>query len=206
MKNVWDREPYRWYKYNKDWKGIIKQFRRDLRCCWQRITKGYCEKDLWSIHDWFLEIVPDMLEEYKKGRTGSPGVLGKNYTNEKGILVNDTCHEEWDQILDEMIFLFREADEDACTKKNPCEKEYSRAFDEFVMKYGLLGSGLRTPEEIEKDKERNVFTYHGMHELPEYKEISEQYNAEEKKLEEYREECKNKAFELFSRWFYSLWD
>ena len=33
----------------------------------------------------------------------------KNYTNEEGILVNDTCHEEWDKILDEMIFLWHES-------------------------------------------------------------------------------------------------
>ena len=90
MRNVWNRDPYRWYKYKKDWKAIIGQFRLDLRCCRQRITKGYCGKDLWSIRDWFLDVVPDMLEEYKKCRHGSPGILGENYQNEEGFLVNDT--------------------------------------------------------------------------------------------------------------------
>ena len=55
-------------------------------------------------------------------------------------------------------------------------------------------------------KEQNVTTYHGMRELPEYKELCKRYDEEEKKLEQYREECKNKAFDLFSEWFYSLWD
>ena len=119
MRNVWDQDPYRWHKYKKDWKAIVGQFRLDLRCCRQRIKKGYCEKDLWSIRDWFLDVVPDMLEEYKKNRTGSPGILGENYQNEEGFLVNDTCHGEWDRILDEMIFLFREADERQCQRKNP---------------------------------------------------------------------------------------
>ena len=36
MRNVWDRDPYRWYKYKKDWKAIVGQFRLDLRCCRQR--------------------------------------------------------------------------------------------------------------------------------------------------------------------------
>ena len=42
-------------------------------------------------------------------------------------------------------------------------------------------------------------------ELPEYKELCKRYDEEEKKLEQYREECKNKAFDLFSKWFCSLW-
>lgn len=206
MRNVWDREPYRWYKYKKDWKAIVRQFRLDLRCCRQRITKGYCGKDLWSIRDWFLDVVPDMLEEYKKSRNGSPGILGENYKNEEGFLVNDTCHGEWDRILDEMIFLFREADERQCRCKNPYEEEHSKAFSLFMDKYGLLGEKLRTPEERKRDSEQNVITYHGMRELPEYKELCKRYDEEEKKLEQYREECKNEAFELFTKWFYSLWD
>ena len=32
------------------------------------------------------------------------------------------------------------------------------------------------------------------------------YLDEERKIEEYREKCKDEAFELFSRWFYNLWD
>ena len=147
-----------------------------------------------------------MLEEYKKSRNGSPGILGENYQNEKGILVNDSCHDEWDRILDEMIFLFREADERQCRRKNPYEKEHSKAFRQFTHKYGLLGEKLRTPEERKRDKLRNVITPHNLDELPEYKELCQKYDEEEKKLEQYQEECKNKAFELFSKWFYSLWD
>ena len=105
-----------------------------------------------------------------------------------------------------LTFLFREADERQCRRKNPYEEEHSKAFSLFINQYGLLGERLRTPEERERDKEQNVTTYHGMCELPEYKELCNRYDKEEKKLEQYREECKNKAFDLFSKWFYSLWD
>ena len=40
----------------------------------------------------------------------------------------------------------------------------------------------------------------------EYKDIEEKYYEEEKALSQYREDCKNEALELFSKWFYSLWD
>ena len=79
-------------------------------------------RNVWN-RDRFLDVVPDMLEKYKKNCTGSPGILGENYQNEEGFLVNDTCHGEWDRILDEMISLFREADERQCRRKNPYENE-----------------------------------------------------------------------------------
>ena len=46
-------------------------------------------RNVWN-RDRFLDVVPDMLEKYKKNCTGSPGILGENYQNEEGFLVNDT--------------------------------------------------------------------------------------------------------------------
>jgi hypothetical protein len=45
-----------------------------------------------------------------------------------------------------------------------------------------------------------------MHELPEYKEISDKYDKEQKRLEEYRNTCKDEAFDMLKRYFFSLWD
>ncbi|WP_175560145.1 hypothetical protein [Butyrivibrio sp. YAB3001] len=42
--------------------------------------------------------------------------------------------------------------------------------------------------------------------VPEYKEISECYFNELRALSDYRDECKSKALELFSKWFWDLWD
>lgn len=206
MKNIWDKKSYQGLWRSREVFHIFKQFLRDLKCSYQRITKGYCDKDLWDISGWFLSIMPDMLLEYKKTRHGSPGALGKNYKNEKGLIVNDECHPEWDKILSKMIFLFREANEDTCRKKNPYEKSYMDAFDTFSQKYGIMGEKLRTPEEIKRNKKEHVVTYHSMDELEEYKEICENYMRCEKELAEYRVKCKDKAFHLFSKWFYHLWD
>ena len=64
-----------------------------------------------------------MLQDLRDNRSGSLGYLGDNYTNEEGILVNDTCHTEWNKILDKMIFLWRESREETCSRKNPFEEE-----------------------------------------------------------------------------------
>ena len=148
-----------------------------------------------------------MLQDLRDNRSGSPGYLGDNYTNEEGILVNDTCHAEWDKILDKMIFRWRESREETCSRKNPFEEEYDKAFDEFYEKYGVLGEKLQTEAELEENRKRaGGGTIHFMDELPEYKDIFEKYRAEERKLEEYREKCKNEALDMLKEYFYSLWD
>ena len=123
------------------------------------------------------------------------------------MLVNDTCHEEWDKILDKMIFLWRESKEESCSRKNPYEAEYEKAFDEFTKKYGFLGEKLQTEAELEENKKRGGGgTLHYMDELTEYKEIYDLHSAEERKLEEYREQCKNGAMDMLKEYFFSLWD
>ena len=121
--------------------------------------------------------------------------------------MNDTCHEAWDRILDRMIFLWRETDEETCSKKNPYEDEYMKALDEFTEQYGILGEKLQTPEELEANRKRGGGgTVHFMREIPKYAEISEKHMAEEIKLEQYRRECKDEVMDLMKEYFFSLWD
>lgn len=146
-------------------------------------------------------------KRYPGTRTGSPGYLGENYTNENGILVNDTCHEEWNCILDKMIFLWREAEKDTCSQKNPFDEAHSKAMDEFTERFGLFGNKLQTEKELEENRKRGGGgTIHFMDELPEYKEISDKYREEEKRLEEYRRKCKDEAIDMLKQYFYDLWD
>ena len=130
-----------------------------------------------------------------------------HYTNDEGLLVNDTCHEEWDKILDRMIFLWRETDEETCSKKNPYEEEYMKAFEEFTDEYGVLGEKLQTPEELEANRKRGGGgTVHFMREIPEYTEIAEKHREEDLKLEQYRNECKDEVMNLMREHFFALWD
>jgi len=185
----------------------IKHIRRCIKWSKQRIVRGYADSDIWNMHGYLQILLPDMLEYLKKNRFGSPGYLGENYTNENGVLVNDTCHEEWDKILDRMIFLWRETDEETCSRKNPYEAEHMKAQAEFTNRYGVLGQKLQTPEELEAYRKRGGGgTVHFMRELPEYKEIAEKYMEEEQKLEQYRIECKDEVMDLMKEHFFALWD
>ncbi|MCM1257958.1 MAG: hypothetical protein NC307_08915 [Roseburia sp.] len=185
----------------------IKHIKRCLRWSRQRIVRGYSDSDIWDMYGYLQTLLPDMLQNLKDNRHGSPDFLGENYTNDEGILVNETCHEEWDKILDRMIFLWKESDEDVCSKKNPYEDEYSKASDEFAEKYGFWGERLQTEEQLEENHKRGGGgTIHFMDEVSEYKEISDKYREEEQKLEQYRNECKDEALDMLKKYFFALWD
>lgn len=164
---------------------------RSLKWAWERATKGYCELDTYSVGDWFLNTLPDMLEKIKsKGSTyGYPAEL---------------TEEEWNENLSNLIFLLREANEDTCTKVNPYEAEYNRISNEFRKKYGEFGEKLMSDEDKKREKETGYSPMYLPSHLPEYKEICKLHSEEERKLNAYREQCKNEALELFSKWFYSL--
>lgn len=172
----------------------IKHFFRCIKWSKQRATRGFADSDVWSMQGYIQELMPAMLKHLKDNRMGSPARLGEN------------CHEEWDKILDRMIFLWNELDEDTCSKKNPYEEAHTKAFSEFSKKYGFLGQGLETEEEKEKNKKTGGHYVHFMREVPEYAEIDRLYDEEERKLEKYREDCKNEVFDLMKEYFWVLWD
>ena len=207
--NIWNKEVFLICGLGEKSKILakIKYITKCLKWSRQRIVRGYADCDKWEMFNYLQHLIPDMLQDLRENRMGSPGYLGENYTNEEGILVNDTCHEEWNKILDHMIFLWREVDEDICMRKNPYDEEYHKAHEEFEEKYGFWGEKLQTEEELEANRKRGGGgTIHFMNELPEYKEISEKYFGEEKRIEEYRRKCKDEAFDLLKEHFYALWD
>lgn len=209
VNNIWDKEGFLMCGLGEKSKTIakIKYFRKCVRWSWQRIVRGYADCDKWNMYRYLQNLIPDMLQDLRDERHGSPGYLGKNYANEDGILVNDTCHEEWDKILDHMIFLWRESNEYTCTRKNPYEEEHHKAHKKFTEKYGLLGEKLQTEEELEENRKRGGGgTIHFMKDLPEYKEISDKYLEEERKLDEYRNKSKDEAMDMLKEYFFSLWD
>ena len=66
---------------------------------------------------------------------------------------------------------------------------------------------MQTAEELEENRKRGGGgTIHFMDELPEYKEISDMYIAESKKLDEYRNASKDEAMDMLKTHFFSLWD
>ncbi len=191
-------------------KEKYKRWKRNIKYFYQRIKYGYCDSDVWSIDYWFLNVMPAMLQQLKETSHGYPSSLeGSSHAMcEHGIgdANDDEGAKRWEAILSEMIFLLNEANEDKSTRKNKYQKEYEKANEEFENKYGVFGEKLLTKAEKAEDKKNGTQRVYMLGDLPEYKEISDLYFNESRVLGDYRDNCKNKALELFSKWFWDLWD
>ncbi len=196
---------YAWYRYKV--KGVLREIKKGFLFSYQRITKGYCDYDRYSVHDWFLKIMPIMIRDMKEHLHGYPEAA--EGLSQRLILEDenqDHGFQAWKDTLEQMAFLFNEADEKTCQKKNPYEKEHQQALNEFIEKYGLFGEKLMTEEEQEQKNQTGNTTMHFMSELPEYEELDRLYMEEDAKLQAYRCKCKDEAMELFNCWFWHLWD
>ncbi len=214
----WQELRYAWYRHKLI--GVIKWVARRLRFARQRVCQGYCDMDVWNLYDWFLDVVPDMLQQLKETGVGYPCSEGPtvsqsisldayNQATGKDKTISDDeqaaferGQAEWHARLDKMIFLFHEADEDRCERKNTHEEAFQAAYQEFREKYGVFGERLRKPEE-ENGISHRLYT---LHDVEEYRDIADKYTQEEREIDTYRMKCKDEAFQLFSQWFYALWD
>ena len=141
---------------NISWKLFKKREERRFRR--ERAKKGYCIRDLWAMDDWFTDIIPKMLREFKekkwcypmlwadewyeqnKEKCNKAGINKDNLyiaetggnTEEQEKLSEDLSQYQqktWNDILDRMIFLFEESNVDTCKKKNPYKEEYLKQMD-----------------------------------------------------------------------------
>lgn len=52
-----------------------KNLFKNIKYCYQRITRGYCDADLWDMDGWFLITVPNMLKAFAKNHMGHPSAF-----------------------------------------------------------------------------------------------------------------------------------
>lgn len=178
------------------WKRI-SMCREDIVCICQRIRYGYCYRDTCSIDSWFLTVLPNMIHDLRINGHGYPGSF--DGTEEENI-------RKWERILRRMEFLFREANEDTCRKKNPYEKEYNLAQEAFTEKYGRFGEKLKTEEDIAREKREHTCRLYTISDVPEYAEISKKWITAEGELRKYRDKCMKQGMALMTKYFWNLWD
>lgn len=169
----------------------------------QRITKGFADCDTFNIGTYLSQLIPAMLKDFKENKHSYPVFYKED--GETMLPEEESC-KKWNEILDRMIFLWNELDNELCSKKNPYEEEFMKAFEKYNETYGFLGEGLMSEEEKKKAENTSSVKVHFMNEVPEYKEIHDKYMKEQKKIEEYQVQCKDEAFDLMKQYFYDLWD
>lgn len=61
--NVLTRHYYSW-RIAGNWPRNVKYFFRTLKYAYQRITKGYCDSDLWSLDMYYAKLISTSLKEF----------------------------------------------------------------------------------------------------------------------------------------------
>ena len=82
---------------------FFKYLPQEIKYFWQRGIRGYSDRDVLGIDEWFLNIIVPMLEQLKETKLGYPP---------------DLTSEQWNDILDRIIFCFKEANEETCSMVN----------------------------------------------------------------------------------------
>ena len=179
----------------------------------QRAERGFSDSDCWNINTWFLEIMPQMLQQMRNNLHGfpdNPYVVNRSQALQLPDDEESPKFKEWKETLDRMIFLLKEMGEDTCSWKNEYEEEYFAMLEDFCDKYGLMGEKLKTEEEKEEEKKRDSSRMYFPDDFPElYPEASElraDYQRTEQYIWYYRDRCREEFFNLFSKHFWDLWD
>lgn len=78
---------YQWYRIDKK----IKQFFRNLKWAWQRVTRGYSDYDIFDLDYWLVRLLPQAIRTLESKLHGHP---------------YDITEEEWRKYLIEMATHF----------------------------------------------------------------------------------------------------
>lgn len=171
---------------------LIRNYEQVLlnaKYCWQRIRRGYSDRDLKNMPEWFLDVIPSMLQQLK----------AEECNKKSESIRGDFYQQQWISILDKMIILFMEADMRTSRQRNDYETDYYSLISKLDKKYAGVYKHIIRMQEGNISK-RNFPD----EEIMRLFQIENKYFAEEQKLEAYREDCRNKAFKLLCENFWYL--
>lgn len=57
--NLFTRPPYRWWQFKKNFLYILGT----IKCMRQRITKGYCFRDVWNLGDFYITLFSNSIKD-----------------------------------------------------------------------------------------------------------------------------------------------
>ena len=151
--NVLKYNPAPW-RYPSNWAGNIRWFFRRYKWAYQRVTKGYCDVDVWELHSSLLNYLSGTLKELAETSTGYPG--------------NDRfpTPESWEEFLKDLSNDFYRANEDNDYYEHPAYDTWEKSTDLLkstelskAMVNELLDLSERRQKDVEigLDKLKEVF-------------------------------------------------
>ena len=174
--------------YWRNWFTNIGQFFRNIKYAWQRATKGYCDRDTWSLDTYYLQLFYHTLKYLAKNTNGWPG---------KWSLENKT-YENWQQYLSDMADHFENAQE--------WNEEIAINKEIFDM-YNNMSQYIISSDFVPTDETKKFYTVEVKYSDEEaYNKTMAQWLKKEEEAAEYRENEKDIALDMLKAEFFDLWD
>ena len=175
-------------------RSLKKEFRK----------KGYTWQDVDEINRWFMRTMPKMLKEYRETTREIPIMLIEKLIGEQAWENdNDVNFKIWTDILDEMLYLFTEADIEKCSMENKYEEELKQAIRNFYNENSKRKKELGK-KWIEHCIDRCDVDFDD-HEVflsnENNKKINDLYVEEQEKIVKYTKKCQKEALEMFVKYF-----
>lgn len=95
----------------------------------QRLTRGFDDTELWSLDCTIAEFITPRLKQFKSQCKSIPGDIAYKYLNSDV----DKSEEEWNEILDKMIWTFENWENDPDTEEMSNE-EFRKIYDNWYNK------------------------------------------------------------------------
>lgn len=150
------------WKRPRNWIPNCKQFFRNCKYAYQRVTKGYCEYDLWDLDRFYSELFVNSIHDFKQNLHGAPVEFfdGEKDSNQpwidyltemenhfyNSIEDNEVYINEYDCILDEG--LFQNIENEDPKKKELKEKWIQREYEIWDLRKKELNAGLTMLKEV----------------------------------------------------------
>ena len=147
----------------------IKKFFKNIKYSIQRIKYGYSSYDTWEMFNHLEHLIPDMLTSLKNTRIGS-AYVDDEFLNKYNIEKFDDVHEQWTEVLNVLIYHWRECCEDTCSIHNPAEKdiehlnyhltpddEFKKAFKPYVILDDKICQYRKAHKDIAFNMTRDLF-------------------------------------------------
>ena len=80
-----------------------------VKWAWQRLTRGWDDRVIWSIDLYLAEVMPAWLRKLRADKQGVPGVFFDDFTKTETDAEMEAASAKWDRVLIEMIVGFEAA-------------------------------------------------------------------------------------------------
>ena len=159
----------------------IGTFFRHIKWARQRARRGFSDMDVWDVDVYLNDVIPGMLEKLLRDIDvlgGIPGsMVGAYYEEHK-----DEIGCDWEEFLCESTANAKAWNERMHTE---CSEKWKSVIKEMIF--------LFREQNYDTCSMKNTF------------EDREEWRKRNSEIEQYRNECRAKAFAMFAEWYDCLW-